>query len=147
MPVMLGGEKAWKVYQKGDIVCSFQWVNGEPAMCLYPKNPSSLNPGAFVLPLESVFKYANSKTGAPTQHCIAQAAKAAEVMGFFVDRFTIHRIVDVIMDGLIDLIEMPPEPTGLNAQDTRSVGELIIKVDGKTRLHGEINAANELIAQ
>lgn len=147
MGVMLGGEKAWKVYVKGDIVVSFQWVNGEPAMILYPKRPIGVGAGAFVLPIESAFKYADSKRGAPTPYCIEMAAKAADVMGLFPDRFTLFRIVDAIMEGLIDLIGMPPEPTGLNAKETEAVGELLVKINGKTRLEGEVNANNELIVQ
>jgi hypothetical protein len=140
MPVMLGGEKAWKVYSKGDLVVSFQWVNGEPALILYPKNPASLNPGAFVLPLESAFKYADSKTGAPTRYCIQMANKAAEVMGLFPDRFILHRIVDAIMEGLLDLIEMPPEPTGLNQKQAQEIGEIVIKNGDRTVYQGAVNA-------
>lgn len=147
MSVMLGGAKAWKQNVNGDVVASFQWINKEPAMCLYPLHPRSLNPGAYVLPLESAFKYADSKTGGPTPYCIKQAAIAAEVMGFFPDKFIITRIVDTIMGGLLDLIDMPPEPTGMTKAQTEAVGELLVKIDGKVRLEGEINADNEIIVQ
>lgn len=147
MSVMLGGAKAWKQNVNGDVVASFQWVNKEPAMCLYPLHPRTLNPGAYVLPLESAFKYADAKTGAPTPYAIKQAHIAAEVMGFFPDKFIVTRIVDTIMQGLLDLIEMPPEPTGMTKQQTDAVGELLIKVDGHVRAAGEINANNELIVQ
>lgn len=140
MPVLLGGDKAWKVYSKGDIVISFQWVNGEPAMCLYPKNPRTLNPGAFVLSLDVAFKYADSRSGSPTPYCIEQAARAAQVMGFFPDKFIVTRIVDAIMEGLLELIEMPPQPTGLNAQQTQEMGEMIVKMGGRTIYEGAVNA-------
>lgn len=146
MSVMLGGAKAWKQNIHGDVVASFQWVNGEPAMCLFPLHPRTLNPGAYVLPLESAFKYADAKTGGPTPYAIRQAATAAEVMGFFPDKFIVTRIVDAFLGGIIDLIEMPPEPTGLNQKDTQAVGEMMVKVNGVTKVDGEINAANELIA-
>lgn len=147
MSVMLGGAKAWKQNVSGDVVASFQWVNGEPAMCLFPKIPRTLNPGAYVIMLDVAFKYANSKTGGPTEYLIQQAAKAAKVMGFNTDSFIIKRIADLILDGLQDLIEMPPEPTGLTKKDTQAVGELLVKINGQTKVDGEINAANELIRQ
>jgi len=148
MPVILGGEKAWKVYSKGDIAVSFQWVNGEPAMILYPKKPSGTIFGAFVLPLESAFKYADSKTGAPTPYCIKMANTAIEVMGLFHDRFLLHRIVDAIMEGLLDLIEMPPEPTGLNQKQAQEIGEIIVKHGDRTVYQGAVNAPtpDELMA-
>lgn len=148
MPVTLGGEKAWKVYSKGDIVVSFQWVNGEPAMILYPKNPRNLNPGAFVIMLEVAFKYSDARSGAPSPYCMGQALKAAEVMGLFPDRFTLYRIVDAIMEGLLDLIEMPPEPTGLNQQQTEEVGELVVKMGGRVIHESAVNAPtfDELVA-
>lgn len=145
--IELGGAKAWQVKVKGDVVIAYHWVNNEPAMCLYKKGAMMVNrPGSYVIPLESAFKYADSKTGMPTPYAVQQAAKAAEVMGFFPDRSTVTRIVDAILDGLIDLIEMPPEPAGLNRKDTDAVGEILIKVGGKTIKEGEINAANELIS-
>lgn len=144
MPMILGGEKAWKVYSKGDLVVAFHWLNEEPAMFIYPKNASSMQRTAFVIPIESAFKYANAN-GYPTPYAAQMAHKCAEVLGLFPDRFLVTRIMDVIMEGIVDLIEMPPEPVGLNAQDTQAVGELLVKVDGQTRVHAEINAANELI--
>lgn len=144
--IELGGTKAWKVKLKGDVVIAYHWVNNEPAMCLYKKGAMLVNrPGAFVIPLESAFKYAESKTGMPTPYAIKRAVTAAEVMGFFPDRSTVIRIVDAILDGLVELIEMPPEPTGLNRKDTDAVGEILLKIGGKTVVEGEINAGNELI--
>lgn len=132
MSAMFGGEKAWKVRVKGDVVVAYHWINNEPAMVLFKRGAgTAMNPGAYVLPLESAFKYADSKTGGPTRYAIQQAATAARVMGFFPDRFIITRIVDVIMEGLLDLIEMPPEPTGLNAQQTEAIGEMSLKADGQ----------------
>lgn len=49
MPVLLGGEKAWKQRVSGDIVVSYQWVNGEPAMILFPKVKRLGLSGAYAL--------------------------------------------------------------------------------------------------
>lgn len=130
--IAFGGENAWKVRVKGDVVVAYHWINHEPAMVLFKHRAGiAMNPGAFVLPLESAFKYADSKTGGPTIYAIQQAANAAHVMGFFPDKFIVTRIVDVIMDGMLDLIEMPPEHTGLNKKQTQAIGEMSLKVDGQ----------------
>lgn len=30
MGLIIGGEKAWRKYRKGDIGIAYHWVNGEP---------------------------------------------------------------------------------------------------------------------
>ena len=140
MPVLLGGEKAYKVNVKGDIVVSYQWYNGEPAMFLYPANPSSLNPGAFILPIESAFKYSDRRSGLPSLHCFRMAERAAEVMGLFPGRSLLYRIVDAIVEGLLDLYGMPPEPPGLNQKRGQEIGELVVKHGGRIVHHEAVNA-------
>lgn len=147
--IELGGAKAWKVKRKGDVVAAYHWVNGEPALVLY-KNPSlsgtTNRPGAYVIPLESAFKYADSKSGMPTRYAIQQARIAAEQMGFFPDHSTVTRVVDVILDGLIELVEMPPEPTGLNQKQADAIGEMVVKLNGRVIKEGEVttNEAGEM---
>lgn len=147
MSVMLGGAKAYDVQVFGEVTRSLQWVNGEGAMCLYPTRKRGINPGGYIIMQDVAFKYAkSSQSGEPSEYLIRQSVKAAEVMGFVPDRFITKRIIDVIIDGLLDLLAMPPEPTGLNQKDTQAVGEMLVKVNGVTKVDGEINADNELIA-
>jgi len=132
MPVTLGGEKAYKIRTIGDIVCSFQWVNEEPAMVLFPKVKRTLTNGAFVLCLSAAFKYTN------INYLVSQSFAAAKQMGFEASKFSAHQIADVIIEGLPDLIEMPPEPTQEQKVE-QAIGEMLVKVDGKTIRHEEVS--------
>jgi hypothetical protein len=110
--VELGSQSSWLIRQKGDIVCTFQWLDigdesGEPqpCMCLYPVN-KRMESGAYVLPQSETYRFADTK-GNPTPHLMGSAFKAATAMGFFPDKSTIHRIMDIVVDGISDLVKMP----------------------------------------
>lgn len=140
MAIQIGGSKAWIVRLHGDIGVSFQWVNDEPAMILFPAKKSSIGAGAFVLCLSAAHRYADSKTGGPTPYLIRSAAMAAGQMGFMqTDTFVIRKIADVILDSLPDLIAMPPEPQQFNKEQTDTVGEMLIKMNGETIVHQEVS--------
>lgn len=136
---MIGGPKAWKVRQHGDIGVSFQWVNEEPAMILFPALRSLPGAGAYVIALSVAHKYADSKSGEPTPYLVRQSVAAATQLGFSpTDTFAARKLAGIIVDSLPDLIDMPPEPTGLNEAQQRTIGELAIKVDGKTVHEAEV---------
>lgn len=131
MPVTFSSEKAFKTRVIGDIVCTFQWVNEEPAMVLFPKAKRTMTNGAYVLCLSAAYKYAN------VNYLVAQSFAAAKQLGFDDSKYAAHQIADIIIEGLPDLIEMPPMPTPAQKLD-QSIGEMLIKVDGKTIKHEEI---------
>lgn len=137
MGVILGGDTAWRKYAKGDIVCAFHWINGEASMCLYPrdKRPGA---GAYVIPLSAAHQYAR-KDGYPTKYLIEASARAAAVMGMEVQMFTVHRIADVIIDGIEDLVHMPPEPENLPKRRGQHVGEITLKAGDKVLAEGEVD--------
>jgi hypothetical protein len=138
MGVMLGGEKAWKVRNKGDFSVSFQWVNEEPAMILFPNKPG-VGLGAFVLCLSALHNYVNSDGYPNTPYLVKQSMAAAKQMGFSGLGYEAKKIADAILDSAEDLISMPPEPVGINEKQLQeSVGEAIIKVDGQTIFHNEV---------
>lgn len=141
MPVLIGGPLAWKVRRHGDIGVSFQWVNGEPAMILFPAAKALPGAGAYVIPIDTAHKYADSKTGAPTPWLVRQSIVAAKQLGYMgTDSFAARKIADVIVDSLPDLIEMPPEPQAFNEQQAAAIGELAIKIDGQTVHESEVSA-------
>lgn len=118
--VEFGSTRAWRVYTKGDIVCSFQWIDighesgeAQPCMCLYKATPSA-DRGVYVIPADNAHAFATNKGGA-TEQLLGSAFKAAVQMGFFPDRFTVKRIIDVILDAMEDLIRMPTaQPAALD---------------------------------
>lgn len=144
MPVQIGGAKAWKVRQHGDIGVSFQWVNEEPAMILFPARRSLPCAGAYVIALSAAFKYADSRTGGPTQYLVQASFLAAQQLGFAkTDTFAARKIAEVIVDSLPDLVEMPPEPQQFNQEQARAIGEMAIKIDGQTVHESEVTAPTE----
>lgn len=136
--VSFGGPECWKTATKGDIAISFQWLDtnhesgdDQPCMCLYKVNPTSRQ-GAYVLPQESAFMFADSR-GKPTSHLFAGAFKAAVQMGFYPDKFTVHRVVDIVVEYLPELIRMPSAPQRPQLKNPLIQGiEMALKVDGKT---------------
>jgi hypothetical protein len=133
MSVHIGGANSYLQRVTGDIVSSYQWVNDEPAMILWPKIPKT-NAGAFVLCLSSAHKYRD------VRYLVAQAAKAAAFMGMEAHSFTVKRIADIILDGIPDLVKMPPQPVAKKQDHGVPVGELAIKVDGQTVHEQEVTA-------
>ncbi len=134
--VMLGGKNCRFLRVKGDIVVSYQYVNDEPAMVLFPKGRSGPGIGALIVCLSAAYKYANND-GYPTLYLIEQAARAAEQMGMGTHYYTIHRIADVILDGLEDLVRMQPEPEDVK-EKRAPMGEIVIKQGGRTVMEGEV---------
>jgi hypothetical protein len=110
--VEFGGARAWRVYSKGDIVVSYQWIDtgdesGEPqpCMCLYPAN-RRMEVGAMALPADNAYLYATNK-GYATPHLVGAAFKGAIAMGFEPTKAVVGRIITLVLDGLEDLIRMP----------------------------------------
>lgn len=136
--VEFGGARAWRTYTKGDIVCSFQWVDvgdesGEPqpCMCLYPV-VRKMDGHVYVIPQGNAFAYADSK-GNPQPQLMGSAFKAAAMMGFHPDKSTVFRIMDVILECLPDLVKMPSsQPVDLNVK-RRTLGvEVTAAINGRT---------------
>lgn len=142
MAICIGGERAWKLRQAGDIGISYQWVNGEPAMILYPLHRRVPNAGAFAICLSAAHQYAHSDGHPNLDYVIPQVVDGALVMGFQPEKSTIKRIIDVILDGLPDLVEMPNEPNWAKENQKQQVmaGELIIKRGGETILQEDVPA-------
>lgn len=150
MPVQFGGDTAWKKFKKGDICVAFHWVNDEPAMVLYPANRLIHKAGAYIIPLESAYQYAHNNGHPDLVYMREATLKAASVMGFHSpDKHLLHRIIDVIVEYIPDLISMPPVPVDMTIEKAvqENVGELSIKVDGETRFETDVPAlsAEELM--
>lgn len=142
--VELGGERAWLVRVIGDVVASYQWLHRpdidpegpHPCMCLYAAN-RRMDTGAYVIPQRNAFAYATNR-GEPTPALLGMAFKAAQFMGFFPDRMTVKRVIDIIVEGLPDLIRMPSEqPSALEIKRARLGIEASAAINGKT-IHQEV---------
>lgn len=147
--VELGGERAWRQRVIGDIVCSFQWLdlraagdpNGEewpePCMVLFPAY-RRMETGAYTIPQRNAYAYVDNK-GNVTPQLLKSSALAAETLGFDMnDRASISRMLDIICEGMPDLIDMPSEqPGALEVQRHRMGIEVNVRAAGQT-LHTEV---------
>ena len=139
--IALGGDKAWKVFRKGELVVAFHWVNKEPAMVLFPVR-KRLGGSAFVIPLPVAHAYAD-RSGYPTVEAVARCIKAANVMAMGTDKYTVHNIMTAILDLMPELMAMPPEPVQKEVE--RAVGELKLIQGSKTVLDAGVNHDGNLI--
>jgi hypothetical protein len=122
------GKNARKQVKRGDLVASFQYVNGEEALCLWRLgaigSPLALkNDGAVVICLSAAHKYTED------DYLVRQSFEFAKHMGFGESKFAAHRIASFIQDMLIELLTMQPEPIE-RAPDSPEVE----MVDGGARL-------------
>lgn len=130
--VMLGGD-VYDQRKTGDIISEFKYVDGEPVMLIY-KNTLGRNSKAFMIEMTDAYLYAQSN-GAPTKRLVNTLCfGAAKALDSLYDKATVHRLIDVIVDGLADLLKMPPEPKELEIANRPSSGndEISIKINGQT---------------
>ena len=136
--VEMGGSRAWLQRVKGDIVCSFQWLDiGEdephPCMCLFPAH-RRMSSGAYVIPQRNAYIYADNR-GNPDREFYAVAFSAAVELGFHPDKSTVHRVMDIVLDGIPDLIRMPSsQPSALDIKRHIAGIEAHAKINGQSVL-------------
>lgn len=132
MGLIVGGEKAWRKYRKGDLGLAYHWLDGEPAMFLFPAGrQTGLGVVPFVIKLGVAHQYADSSGHPNLLNALPAAIDAAHCLGMSSDPGTLHRIIDVIVDGIPDLVSMPPEPDWAKPESGKVDGELTIKRDGE----------------
>lgn len=138
MGVILGGPSSYRqfLHQKAGICVALHWVNGEPAMALFPV-PTRLGAQGFIICLSALHKYAR-RDGGPTPYLVMQAANAARRMAMGDDTHTIHAIADAIMAHVEDVVKMPPMPESLRRGGGKPVGTISLKSEGKTVFEREL---------
>lgn len=139
MGLILGGPEAWKIRKQGDIVVAYHWVNGEPAMVLWPeRKPLGCVP--YCIGMSHAWKYATNR-GYPTPYCVQQAIVAAKVMGMDAGRENCKHIVEIILDGLEDLIRMPDAKP--KKDNSPALGVATLYQGGAKVVDGEITTGPE----
>lgn len=140
---VIGGETAWKVRAHKDIGLAWHWVNSEPSLVVYPLHRHlRLNKAIpFVLPIDCAHEVVRPGTkgeGVDSAALLEKASTAAMVMGLGNDWQAIRSVADAILSGIDELLDMPPEPDWHEKrQKAKPVGELALKVDGKTVIETE----------
>lgn len=147
--VELGGERAWRSFTKGDIVCSLQWLDLQAQDPAFPEEGPipcmvlhsafrRMDIGAHVIPQRYAYLY-GAREGKPTLHFFRAVCDACETLGFDRnDKAAQHRMMDLVVEALPDLILMPTEqPDALEMHRHRMGIEVSVKAGGKT-LHTEV---------
>lgn len=135
----------WKQRVKGDIAIYYRWEDNQPCMTLYPAYPGlAVRPSGVDFTMDVAYTLAGGD-GNPTAGLMQRLEKAAIVMGLFPDKWTCRRIADAIVEGIPDLLEMPPFPPASFVDDRKGqevLGEGLIKVAGKEIYRGEVTAGD-----
>lgn len=120
--VALGGATAWRTRRlRSGIYCSFQWIDlrdqgfeatpehaAVACMCLF--RPHVMEAGSYAIPQPHAFLF-GTKQGHPTPHLLTSAWQIAQDLGFDMrDKQAIRQIIDIVIEGLPDLVLMPSEP-------------------------------------
>jgi hypothetical protein len=146
--VELGGSRAWRVFHKGDIVASLQWIDVQatdpdfpeagpvPCMALFHAHRRATT-GAHVIPQRFAYLY-GAKEGKPTPYFYNCIRNACETLGFDrMDKAAGFRIMDVVLEAMPDLIYMSCEqPKTLEVTKQKMGIEATVLVNGQ-RQHEE----------
>ena len=142
MPILIGGKYARFQRVHGDIVASYQYINGERAMSLWPRE-KKLRPGAFIVCDSAAWRYnpdnprqdrydKDGKLQCGPLYLMQQAQAAAVIMQMDTTKSTIVRIATIIAEGLVDLVRLPPErPEDRPEGQRKPIGEASLIIRGK----------------
>lgn len=128
--VMLGGD----VYEQritGDIISEFKWVDGEPVMLLY-KRVLGTTGKAYMIEFKDAYRFATSSGNATKELVQSLCRDAAKALNSENDKATIFRLIDIILNGLPDLLMMPPEPKAHEIANRETSGNDELKIVDRT---------------
>lgn len=144
MPILLGGKNARFQRVHGDVVASYQYINGERAMALWPKI-RKMHSAAFIVCDSAAWRYnpdyprsewlgERGELLCGPLYLMQQAQAAAEVMGMDTTKATVIRIAAIIAEGLQDLSRLPPA----RPEEKKPIGEATLLVDGDAIVTKEV---------
>lgn len=151
--IIIDGHQAYKVFspQHGPVNVALRWFaedarqEEKPALFIFPKpHVKRDNAGAFIIPLSIAYQYQDLDLSSRRDltAIMAAAKDAAMVMKLDPDKYTITAICDAIFNYLPELIAMPPKRMIITEKteqaDQESIGEMVLKADGKTISEREI---------
>lgn len=120
--VRFGGAHAHKQRTVKGYVVSFEWCMDpddkhhrrvEPCIAIWSDGLS--REGAWVITRRGVMGFCDQHNR-PTPKCFREAAEALPMLGYMALHNEIIRLVDVVMDSVDDLVQMPSAPRALKEQ-------------------------------
>ena len=125
-----------KKRQFGDFDILFQYVNEEPALVVRAHRFLSVRKRAYVITLESAWKYVDdveSPHSGHSKYMVHASAQIEKMLGLGDDIATRYRIAEAIMDCLDDLVDMKPMKVevddSVRVTGTMQIGEQSFAVD------------------
>jgi hypothetical protein len=92
----------------GDFEILFQYVNEEPALVIRAHRFLAIRRRAWVITLDSAWKYVDTETGDHSEYMVEASARIADMILGSTDIRTRFRIAEAIVENLEDLINMKP---------------------------------------
>lgn len=128
MGIILGGPNSRFQRRIGDIMVSYQYLQGERAMALWPVYRSGVP--AFIVCDSAAWQYDNPK------YLAAQARTVANLWGEAPDSRRWFQIAQIIHDGLQDLVRLKPAPD--EKENGPVIGDATLHANGKAVASGEV---------
>jgi hypothetical protein len=110
-----GGNDTWKQFHKRDYTVSLEWVldpvlrKNDACMVIWSNNAGSFDRGMWCITRRAISEFCDEHNK-PTMYCIEQCAEALQVLGRAELDSEIRALVDVVMEYVDDLIQMPIAP-------------------------------------
>ncbi|MGL4573748.1 MAG: hypothetical protein ACRCV9_03060 [Burkholderiaceae bacterium] len=132
MSVTLDTRKAHLVRTHGDLTAIYTWLNDERAVVI----AAHLRPGSpwYVVPESACYEW-DDNDPANVPLIVQKCQKACEVLGVESSMTNCMRIARIVIEGIPDLIRMPPKPPDervgirIGAMQLRAEGELLVEQD------------------
>ncbi len=127
----------------GDFEILFQYVNEEPALVVRAHRFLSVRKRAWVITLESAWKYVDDVAhpgSGHSEYMVHASAKIAEMLGLGGDIHTRFRIAEGIQDCLEDLLNMKPMKVERPQSDGEITGSLNMG-GNKVEVHEEFDGS------
>lgn len=145
-------DASWKKISKGSVVVNFQWftneamqLTNEPAM-LFTCPTRGKGQNVAIITLGELGRYIDTYNGKDratlnVPNTMLKAMQIVEAIGLDVfSRSDVHAVMDLIRDGLQELLNMPPKPAGMRNDGSamQSIGAAEIVENGKVIKSEEI---------
>jgi hypothetical protein len=117
LPVMtFGGLRSLKTRSIRGYTVSFEWCRDpdnrkrvEPCMVIWNDRVNRADAGAWIITRRGIMKFCDQHNR-PTQHAFVEARESLPVLGMDTTDLEMRRLVDVVMDAVDDLVQMPLVP-------------------------------------
>jgi hypothetical protein len=119
--VTFGGRRSWRTRTVRGLIVSWEWCRDpdnrkriEPCIAIW--NPAASDSGAWVITRRGMMKFSDQHNK-PTPHAFREARIAAtEMLGLSAIDMDVRRVVDVVMDSVDELVQMPLVPLEVRQQ-------------------------------